>query len=404
MSLMIRILCLLWLYTFGVFAAYSQSNEELVQKLAIELNQIQSAKNIVGFSTAIVNEQGVLFSKGFGYSDLTKQRPYTQHTVQNIASISKTFIGIALLKAQELALLDLDDPINNYLPFKVVNPYYPDQHITIRHLATHTSSIIDPSQYEEHGYIISPRASPNAKVNNNFKPPEAMIPLGEFLYDLLDQQGKWYSKTNFLENAPGEMYEYSNLAAGLAGYVLEQATGEPFPEFTTKHIFEPLGMESSGWSFEDIYFPLHTKLYSDPTTELAFYQLVTYPDGGLITSANDLSKYLIELIKGYTGSGTILSNKSFKELFSKQLSDKNYSERDDNPYNDEYNSGIFMGFSAHEYIGHTGGDPGVSSFMFFDPQTLTGRILLVNTDLNQEGVRDFLNIWSLLGEYEEQLH
>ena len=71
---------------------------------------------------------------------------------------------------------------------------------------------------------------------------------------------------------------------------------------------EPLKMTSSGWSFDSVDLSMHTKLYTSGNTEIPFYSLITYPDGGLITSANDLSKYLIELIKGYNGKGTLLYN------------------------------------------------------------------------------------------------
>ena len=100
-----------------------------------------------GFSVAIVNESGTLYEKGIGYSNVEIKKKYTESTIQNIGSISKTFVGIALLKAQELGKLKLDDPINNYLPFRVKNPFYPETHITIRNLATHTSTITDNEFY-----------------------------------------------------------------------------------------------------------------------------------------------------------------------------------------------------------------------------------------------------------------
>ena len=64
--------------------------------------------------------------------------------------------------------------------------------------------------------------------------------------------------------------------------------------------------------------------------------------------------------------------------------------------------GVFMGFSAHDQIGHTGGDPGVSSFMFFNAKTGKGKLLLVNTDLNEKGVETFLEIWRTLEKFESQ--
>lgn len=381
----------------------AQEKNPVTNALTQKLDSIHQQGYINGFSVAIVNQNRSLYTKGFGYADVKKNKKYTENTIQNIASISKTFIGIALLKAQELGKLDLDDPINEHLPFAVINPYFPDNSITIRQLATHTSSLKDPSVYEKRGYILKETNQPGTKANPNLRPPEEMIAMGTFLESTFSENGKWYKKRNFLKEKPGAIFKYSNLGAGLAAYIIEIATATPFSEFTAEHILEPLGMSGSGWHFKDIDLSEHTKLYSDTQTALPFYSLINYADGGLITSASDMGNYLSELINGSNGNGKILSEASYKELFTEQLTADNFEERSDNTYNDEYNSGIFMGFSAKGYIGHTGSDPGVATFMFFNPKTQIGKILMVNTDLGKEGVSAFIAVWNTLGEHETKL-
>lgn len=383
-----------------VDSLYSQTNDSIYIKLTQELESIYSRGYINGFSVAIVNQEGTLYAKGFGYSDVKANKKYTNTTVQNIASISKTFIGIALLKAQELGKLNLDDPINKYMPFQVHNPYFSNEPITIRHLATHTSSIKDPSQYEKNGYILKEPENGIAKVNSNFRSPNEKIDLNQFLKNILSKEGKWYKKNTFLKKKPGDQFEYSNVAATLAALVIEAATNQPFNEFTNKHIFKPLAMSNTGWSFDEVDFSKHSKLYLDNKTELAFYQLITYPDGGLITSSTDLGTYLTELIAGYNGNGNILSNQSYQELFTPRLTDAHYAERSESTYNDEYNMGVFMGLSAHGQIGHTGGDPGVVTHLFFNSKTNIGKLLIVNTDLKKKGIEEFIAIWKKLEEYE----
>ena len=386
-----------------VSSMYCQTNDSILRKLTEELENICSREYINGFSVAIVNQDGTLYEKGFGYSDIKASKKYTNNTVQNIASISKTFIGIALLKAQELGKLNLDDPINKHLSFNVNNPYFPNEQITIRQLATHTSSIKDPSRYEKNGYILKENDNGVAKVNRNFRSADEKMALNIFLKNILSKEGKWYKKKNFLKTKPGEIFEYSNVAAGLAALVIEKATNQSFNEFTNEHILTPLGMSNSGWSFTEVDFSKHSKLYKDTETELAFYQLVNYPDGGLITSSADLGKYLTELIAGYNGNGSILNKQSYEELFRPQLTDKNYNERNESAYNDEYNMGVFMGISAQGQIGHTGGDPGVVTHMFFNTETKIGKLLIVNTDLKKEGIKEFIDIWKKLEEYETKL-
>ncbi|WP_324024893.1 serine hydrolase domain-containing protein [Maribacter sp. BPC-D8] len=390
------------LFSMLIGSTYAQTNDSISNKLTNELEQIAGDGPIVGFSVAIVNEEGTLYENGFGFADKKANKKYTENTLQNIGSISKTFIGVALLKARELGKLKLDDPINDYLPFKVEHPKFKNAPITIRQLASHTSGIKDPLEYEKKGYILKDAENGDAKVNGNFRSPDEMMLHGDYLKAILSTEGMWYKKKTFSKYPPDGMFNYSNIGAGLAAYVLEQATGESFPEFTQKHIFDPLEMTSTGWSFDTIDFSMHSKLYADADTELAFYKLVNYPDGGLITSAHDLAKYLSEIIKGYAGTGTMLTAESYKELFIPQLTDENHKDRSDSEYNDEYNMGVFMGISSKGQIGHTGGDPSVVTHMFFNEKTKVGKLLLVNTELEKESVQEFIAIWRALIANEDQ--
>ncbi|MDO5978680.1 serine hydrolase domain-containing protein [Flavivirga spongiicola] len=386
-----------------VSSVYCQTNDSISGKLTTELEKICSRGYINGFSVAIVNQDGILYKKGLGYADVKANKKYTENTIQSIASISKTFIGIALLKAQELGKLNLDDPINKHLPFNVNNPYFPNEQITIRHLATHTSSIKVKSRNEKNGYVLMKSNNGRAKVNSNFRSPDEMMKLNVFLESILSEEGKWYKKNSFLKTKPGAIFKYSNIASGLAALIIENATNQPFNQFTNEHILTPLGMSNSGWSFTEIDFSKHSKLYLNKETEFAFYQLVNYPDGGLITSSTDLGTYLVELIRGYSGTGKILSKQSYMELFKTQLTDTNYIERNESIYNDEYNMGVFMGMSSHGQMGHTGGDPGIVTHMFFNTKTKIGKLLIINTELKKEGIKEFVDIWRKLEEYEIKL-
>jgi CubicO group peptidase (beta-lactamase class C family) len=376
--------------------------KEIKDSLNIELKAISEKGILNGFSVSIVNQRGTLYQEGFGYADIEYRKKYTDSTIQNIASISKTLIGVALLKAQELGKIRLDDPISKYLPFKVVNPNYPNSEITIRNLATHTSSIKD--------YYLQPNQNLKAvdlffEDGIVFNPYDSIVSMKVFLKNLLTEKGKWYTKDIYRNRKPGLLYEYSNIGATLAGYIIEIATGESLDEFTTTYILKPLKMKASGWKFAEIDFSKYSKLYKNPKEALPFYSMISYPDGNFITSVNDLSLYLTELIKGYEGNGTILNRESYKEFFTQQLTIKNFENRDDNnPYSESYNIGIFIGFGYTGYIGHTGGDPGVTSFMFFDPRTKIGRILITNTSYSDDKSDDiFYSIWNKLEKYQYKL-
>ena len=354
------------------------------KELTEQLKKISKQTDFNGFGVAIVNENEVLYQNGFGIANLKPKQKYDENTVQNIASVSKTFIGIAILKAQELGKLQLDDPINKYLSFKVNNPYYPNIPITIRQLTTHTSSINDNEAYMKKTIVLNDTI--NLKQNldidilpTKFNPPAAKITIEEFLRNTLENRGKWYLKDVFLNKKPGEIYNYSNVGATLAALVLEKATGISYDKFTTEHILKPLQMNSSGWSFDSVNFSKCTNTFQDKSTPYPFYSLNTYPDGGMLTTSKDMGNYIGELLKGFLGKGTLLNKESYREYFRPQLQAKNFIDRDTSEYGD-YNIGITMTIFPSGNFGHFGGDPGLFSVIQFDKKKKTARYYIINTN------------------------
>lgn len=348
-----------------------------------------------GFSATVVDSSAVLYNRGFGFADVTAQKPYTPHTIINIASVSKMFIGVALLKAVDMNLVALDDPINNYLPFKVEHPYYPERPITVKQLATHTSGIVDTDIYLETCYVNTndvPLVNGLERYASYYKnPAKDWIPLVSYMQQVLDVNGVYYQQETFAKRPPGSQYEYSNIGAALCGLIVEQASGQLFHEFTKQYIFQPLGMEATSWLFEDVDMNLYSKLYYDDL-EVPYYTILSYPDGGLITSSTDLAKFLMELIKGYSGKGNMLSHNGFAELFRSQLPDSAFTNKKD------FNVGIFTEKELpYHVIGHNGGDPGVNSMLYFNTETKQGQIFITNTDSKKENSKAvFWAIWSAL--------
>lgn len=376
--------------------------------LTAELEALRSKGYFNGFGVAIVNGQDVCYQLGF--ADAQAKKAYGIHTVQSIASVSKTLVGVALLKAQELGLLTLDDPINKYLPFLVVNPAFPDVPITLRQLATHTSSICDNDFYLSHNYYLKPGQDitglPLAFENEQtFIAADSAVTLPVFLKNVLTPQGKWYQPKGFLALRPGELYEYSNVGAALAAYVVERASKQPFSDFTARYLTRPLHLRDSGWNVGEGTFARNARPYQSPTVPLPYYGLATYPDGGFLSSVADLSKYLRELNRGYQGQGTVLRPASYRELFRPELAAGNFAQRNErNPYSESYNVGIFMGFGYTGFIGHTGGDPGVVALLFFDPKSGIGRLLLLNTNFSTKaGEAAMYKIWNTLAKYQHRV-
>ena len=358
---------------------------------------------IKGFSVSIVNDKGLIYNKGFGFTDIEQSIVYNSNTTQNIASISKTLIGISLLKAQELGKLNLNDPINKYLPFKIINPNHPEVPILIKHLAYHTSSITDLDEIYAKSYVLTKdKHDENEGIYDYFQKPEANISLREFIQNSLVENGKWYQKNSFLKSKPGEEREYSNIAAALCALVIESATGQDYRTFTQNYILKPLKMNKSGWTTKDIDPTKRSRLFAYKEKMIAEYSLITYADGGFITSSNDLGIFLSELIKGHNGNGKLLSKESYKKLFEKQ---KVVEDEKTKYY------GIFLEFRdgflniKSDLVGHNGSDPGVFTAMYFNPATKIGKIVLVNTDTDfTDNVwPEIEEIWTSLSDYEKTI-
>jgi len=358
-----------------------------------KLSQIAARKNLPGFAVAVVSQNEVLFQKGYGLSDIERKVPYGPQSLQNVASVSKTLIGISLMQLVEQGKIKLDDDINTYLPFKVINPYFPEDRITIRHLATHTSTLKDTNDFWLKDYVV---ADPTQLSRHGMskapvlKAGNTRMPMGQFIKNLVAKEGAWYRKSNFLKQKPGTTFEYSNLGAGLAGYIVERVTGETLAEYSEKHILRPIGMTHSGWSFDKVSMDRFVSEYGPGMKLLPRYSLITYPDGGFISSIEDISKYVMEMIKGYQGESTLMRQDSFREMMRLQSNN-----------NSGMGYGIFCAVWRNGYIGHSGGDPGTTTRIFFDPKTNTGTAMFINTTTrDRKGnpvAQDFSDIQKALG-------
>lgn len=374
------------------------------------LNNIFQSSNMPGMAVAMVNKDEVLYQNQFGYADVAAKKPYTQHTIHNIGSTSKTFIGMALMQLVEQGKLTLDTKVNDILPFKVNNPYHPASAITIRQLATHTSSIRDHHfNYALRAYTSTDHTKGNRKglplmYKIQFKRmlKNEAIPLGTFLENTLAKKGKWYKKKHFYKVAPGTTEHYSNIGAALAGYIVEIVAGEKYADYVVNHILKPLKMEATGWTAETTNQAQFAERYVNGVP-FPNYALTTYPDGGLISSAADLSRYLMAMIKGYKGESQLLSTASFQQMMSNQYeqaplvnSIKKTAGR----------SGIFWDIFAKKGkgdIGHNGSDPGILTFMYFDPESGIGCLLFTNIDAEDKAIKKVIQMWEVLIKYRNEV-
>jgi CubicO group peptidase (beta-lactamase class C family) len=394
-------LIILFLLTIQFSACVAQPNNVTLDK---SLQKIYKESNFPGFAISIVTPDSVLFSKSYGYANKEKKIPYTLETIQPIGSVSKTFIALALMKSIELGYFTLETNINDILPFKVTNPNFPDAVIRVKHLATHTSSLLDnETTYYNQAYQLGTKPT---------------VELGVFLKDYYSKGGKFYSTANFNNKNIGTSYAYSNIASALMAYIIETKSKMAFAEFTSKYIFKPLKMDNTDWYYNENFKNKYATLYQVNNSESALeekivnadkslkpYACITYPDGSLKTSSNDLAIFLKAMMKGYfTNDTLIIGKQSYQTLFAKIFSEKTMPENMDLK---EPNRAIFWAYSKKGDIRHTGSDPGVFTFISFNPNTKIGRVMTLNTALdggeNAKTVGYFMKVIAALDSYEETL-
>ena len=291
--------------------------------------------------------------------------------------------GLAIVKAIDQGHFTLETNINDILPFEVKNPKVPDAVITVKHLVTHTAGLLDEYEAYLKSYAIVPGEDLSTDgaqlliegLGVQMRTPK---PLGDFLAAYYLPNGDLYSADNFAATSPGATWNYSNIATSLSAYLVEVATGVPFKTYLTTNILQPLDMSNTAYNIVDLDATHMAKLYWDKDTPLPKYSNDSYPDAGINTSNQDLTKYLIDMMKGARGQSTALfSQAGYEMLFETLLSDGQL------PAVLGENQGVFW-FLAGDQISHSGSDPGTTCNLQFDKNSNTGYLFLTNMDASTD--------------------
>jgi CubicO group peptidase (beta-lactamase class C family) len=229
--------------------------------------------DIGGASVTVMQDGKVLLQKGYGYADVKAKKavdPAT--TIFRLASISKLFTWVSVMQLEEQGKLDIDADVNSYLDF-TIRPAF-NKPVTLRNLMTHTGGF----EEEVRDIIITD--------------PKQAISLRDFL--IQNQPKRIF--------APGTVPAYSNYGVGLAGYIVQRVSGEPFEQYVAGHIFAPLGMTHSTF-----YQPppkgfsaTPSEGYRDDTTDptVGFEIFNPAPAGGVSSTATDMSRFGQALLNG----------------------------------------------------------------------------------------------------------
>ncbi|MCB0640831.1 MAG: beta-lactamase family protein, partial [Phaeodactylibacter sp.] len=309
---------------------------------------------IPGVAAVVFKETGICWEGYFGMANFETETPVSDSTIFMLASVSKTLTGTAVVQLHDQGYFELDDPINDYLPFEVKVPNYPDAPITFRHLLNHLGGIRD-------NWNLIP-----------YFPGDSPITLDTFLYHYLDPNGDDYSASqNFYNNAPpGQNYHYSNVGYTLLGYLVEVISGQPFNEYCNANLFDPMEMYDARWFLAETDTSRLAMPYyfaGGNFIPIGHYGYTDYPDGQLRATARDLAHFLQMLIyDGTAENGNAILSPAAVELMTPSDFSGGLTWFVDSPG---------PGYNSWE---HDGGDQGVTTVIGFNPNDSIGIVILTN--------------------------
>lgn len=274
-------------------------------ELDLYIMNMMDSVHIPGLAACGISGGQIVWTGTFGYANLETSAEVTNTTLFGIASVTKPFTAAALMHVWENGLFNLDDAINDYLPFAVVNPHCPETDITFRMLLSFTGSI-NFGDYGDPGV---------------FREGDPFISLSEFLERTLVPGGEYYNADSiFLSGCPGTEYQYSNETAALAGYLIEAITGMAYEQYCQDSLFGPLGMTETSHFFGDLdteklamgYFRV-----DDGYEATGWYSTPLTPAGALKTSALQIARFHLMLMNGGEIDGTrVLESNTIDTIFT----------------------------------------------------------------------------------------
>lgn len=306
-------------------------------------------RGLPGVAVGVVQDQQLVWHKGFGFADVARRVPMTAETKFRMASHSKMLAAIAIMQLREEGKLSLDDPVVKHLPWFKSQPAGDDDGpITVEQLLSHSSGL--QREASDHWASLS-------------------FPTRDELVALMgDRQAAF---------APQVRWKYSNLAYAVAGMLVEKLSGQDFADYVQANIFSPLGMDSSSFDrpVPGLAVPYERRMPDGSRAVLPFVDARGMAAAtGLTSNIEDMARYVsAQFRRGPRGGAQILSSGSWRELHRVRSMEQDWSR------------GSGLGFANarikdRTFHGHGGGYPGNTTQTLFQLDDRFGVIVLTNTN------------------------
>lgn len=350
----ILISVLLFSQQFSVFAAERvnevaeslQLDEDLVDKIEAHIQKYMKSGKISGLSVVVIKGDSEVYKNCFGYSDLERKEKVTEDTLFELGSNSKAFTALGILQLKEKGLINLEDSINQYIPWLKLNYEGKVVDVTVEQFLHHTSGI----PFESIACI---------------KPDENDDALENAVKELSGSELQYY---------PGTEYSYATINYDVLGLVIKTVTGETYEQYIEDNILKPYGLNHTFLFREEAEKEGNlSKGYKVGFLRSLEYQAPIYrgntPAGYVISDINDISKWL-----------KIQLQTSDVYYDQKLIEESHVPNRSVRPYIDgsSYAAGWSVFQSGGGEISHGGSNPNFSSFFVFRPEEKLGVAVLTN--------------------------
>jgi CubicO group peptidase (beta-lactamase class C family) len=279
----------------GVKGMKNSMDYSLLQKRAESLIE-KKLKNykVTGCSIALIDGNETVWSQGFGYADKENAIAATTETPYLIGSTTKVFTGTAIMQLVEQGKVNIDKPIQEYIPELKYKTRFPDAPpITVQSLMTHHSGL--PCDNFKEFYNENPNDN-----SNTFR-------------SVVDYLNEHYSSY-----PPNYIWSYSNLGTALLGIIIERASGMNYCEYIKENIFNPLKMTNSSFVIDKGARDSMAKPYNKGVLGQEHF-LRDLPAGSIISTASDMASFIkMVLLKGTYENSEILKENTLEQMLIPQ--------------------------------------------------------------------------------------
>ena len=304
-----------------------------------------------GVSIALAEGAEIIYAKGFGFANLTTKEKATANHIYRLASVTKQFTAAAVMQLVDSGKIDLNEPITTYFPEFSAEA----ENVTVTHLLQHTSGMAI-----EGGLKRLVKMYPKPANDKDANPEGSTIVFGF---------------------EAGSQFQYSNVGYYMLGVIIEKVSGQRYADYLKEHIFEPVGMNDSGYGPSDYPTSQYARGYrldgEEFKDERKYDMSIPFAAGGLVSTVGDLVLWQRALI-----SGEVVSPESYKRMRTTGV--LNSGKRFNHGF------GLFVGHDdGLRAIKHAGKIMGFSSATaYYSQRDIT---LVVLTNLRNGNSRQILN-------------